>query len=103
MYYRHVVFDEEDILKASMETKQASKLSVVVSLLEANESPDYLNLKDKKKIKEMLAQIAEEEDEKVESIVFSCSVQKINHRGKIQDRILMITDGAVYNITTNFK
>ena len=52
---------------------------------------DYLNFSGDSKIKSMI---------KGETLLFSDSIIKINKYGMNQDRVLLITDGAVYNLNS---
>lgn len=58
---------------------------------------DKLNLKDNEDIKAMLAA----EGDKNETVVYSEKLVKINRKGKKQDRVLLLTDKAVYNLKPN--
>ena len=53
---------------------------------------DYLNLGSKSRVLSFLSQS--------ERIVYSNTVVKLNKRGKPQERVLMLTTAAVYNLST---
>eukprot|EP01083_Nonionella_stella_P230725 815315_1 len=57
---------------------------------------DYLGLKDNENIRKMLAKNGHVNEE----VLMSDSVVKINKRGKEQKRIMLVTNLAMYNVTS---
>jgi serine/threonine protein kinase len=68
---------------------------------EDGQSVDFLSLKDDPDIGEMLERVHAGDGSGVglrERVVFSAAINKMNNKGKSQERLLLITDKALYNM-----
>lgn len=86
-----------------------TQTEIVISLLKQNLSPDRLNLAHEQSVQDLLDlnlrgdRAAEEEQTsgkllRREIVLCSDAVLKQNKRGKVQDRIFLITDRCIYNL-----
>lgn len=78
------------------------ELAFVLSLLDSKQDTDFWGAKNVPSVGGILKAI-ENKSGVQENILFSSTVSKINHRKAVQTRVIIVTDVAIYNLSTNGK
>lgn len=71
---------------------------IIMAMLEASKPNDSLKLGSNPSVNKLLATQPREDGERSEVVVFSSLVTKFNRKKKAQERIMMITQRAIYNM-----
>lgn len=88
--------------------EQPLQVDILLAMLEANRPADVLKLAVNPSIIKILQTQADEDtnnqqESEFEFVIFSDLVTKFNRRGKAQERILLITQRAIYNLVSQGK